>query len=32
VDPAPLKTSFTEDNFGGLFYGCINFEVSIFFS
>jgi hypothetical protein len=29
--PAPLKTSLTEDNFGRLFYGCINFEVSIFF-
>ncbi|XP_062176051.1 uncharacterized protein At1g43920, Chloroplastic-like [Alnus glutinosa] len=25
--PAPLKTSFIEDNFGRLFYGCVNFEA-----
>jgi len=30
--PAPLKTSFTEDNFGQLFYGCVNFEVIIIFN
>jgi hypothetical protein len=30
--PAPLKTSFTEDNFGRLFYGCVNFEVRIIFN
>jgi hypothetical protein len=28
---APLKTSFTKDNFGKLFYGCVNYEVRIFF-
>ncbi|XP_062164990.1 uncharacterized protein At1g43920, Chloroplastic-like [Alnus glutinosa] len=25
--PAPLKTSFTDENFGRLFYGCVNYEV-----
>jgi hypothetical protein len=29
--PATLKTSFIEDNFGWLFYGCVNYEVRIFF-
>jgi hypothetical protein len=29
--PARLKTSFTEDNFGKLFFGCVNYEVWIFF-
>jgi hypothetical protein len=29
--PAPLKTSFIDENFGRLFYCCVNYEVRFFF-